>query len=75
MAHCKGCGGILGRDCWNEIDCVQISESVGQHDGGDIYHHFMGQPIWKTILEILRFRYAMWKHLRRDEPENQDIPF
>lgn len=25
MANCRGCGGILGRDCWNEYDCMQIS--------------------------------------------------
>ena len=25
MSICRGCGGVLGRDCWNEADCVQIS--------------------------------------------------
>ena len=25
---CQGCGGLLGRDCYNEYDCVQISQSM-----------------------------------------------
>ena len=31
MSICRGCGGILGRDCWNEADCVQISNQQA-HD-------------------------------------------
>lgn len=27
MKICNGCGGVLGRDCWNEQDCVAISNS------------------------------------------------
>jgi hypothetical protein len=25
--YCQGCGGILGRDCFNEHDCIMISQS------------------------------------------------
>jgi hypothetical protein len=28
---CQGCGGILGRDCFNEYDCMQISNKQA-HD-------------------------------------------
>ena len=31
MSICQGCGGILGRDCWNEADCIQISNQQA-HD-------------------------------------------
>lgn len=24
MRRCQGCGGVLGQDCWNEIDCMEI---------------------------------------------------
>jgi hypothetical protein len=27
MNICRGCGGVLGRDCYNEYDCVQIANS------------------------------------------------
>ena len=27
MSICRGCGGVLGIHCYNEFDCVQISES------------------------------------------------
>jgi hypothetical protein len=29
---CKGCGGILGRDCWNEMDCLIISNRQQNQD-------------------------------------------
>lgn len=25
MSICQGCGGIVGRDCYNPIECYQIS--------------------------------------------------
>lgn len=25
MSICRACGGVLGRDCWNEADCLRIS--------------------------------------------------
>lgn len=25
MRLCQGCGGVLGRDCFNEMDCISIS--------------------------------------------------
>lgn len=28
MKHCSSCGGILGRDCFNPIECAQITESM-----------------------------------------------
>ena len=31
MSICQGCGRILGRDCWNEADCIQISNQQA-HD-------------------------------------------
>jgi hypothetical protein len=27
MATCSACGGVLGRDCFNEQDCLSISDS------------------------------------------------
>ncbi len=32
MANCRACGGVLGRDCFNESDCLQISRSLDQCD-------------------------------------------
>lgn len=26
--YCQGCGGVLGRDCWNEIECISITNSM-----------------------------------------------
>lgn len=33
MRHCPSCGGIVGRDCFNPVECAQISEQQAtQHD-------------------------------------------
>ena len=32
MRICQGCGGVLGRDCFNEQDCICISQSMQQQD-------------------------------------------
>lgn len=31
MKTCKACGGILGKDCFNESDCMSISINRDQH--------------------------------------------
>lgn len=31
MGTCRGCGGILGRDCYNEHDCISISNNKEQY--------------------------------------------
>ena len=28
MAHCPSCGGIIGRDCFNPVECAQITASM-----------------------------------------------
>lgn len=30
MAICPGCGGVLGRDCWNAEDCLMIAQQMEQ---------------------------------------------
>lgn len=33
MRTCPSCGGIVGRDCFNPVECAQITESQNQqHD-------------------------------------------
>lgn len=46
MRICRGCGGVLGRDCWNEADCVQISNSLEQ----DNYYNSSGDAHYISIL-------------------------
>ncbi len=28
MRTCQGCGGVLGRDCYNEQECIQITRNL-----------------------------------------------
>ena len=32
MAHCPSCGGIIGRDCYNPVDCAEISRRNDNYD-------------------------------------------
>jgi len=36
MKICRGCGGVLGIHCWNEIDCINISNYQSNDDRHEI---------------------------------------
>jgi hypothetical protein len=36
MNICRSCGGVLGRDCWNEQDCMQISNSYDNYENHEL---------------------------------------
>jgi len=36
MANCRACGGKLGLDCFNESDCLQISQNNYQYQDDEI---------------------------------------
>lgn len=38
MSTCPGCGGIVGRDCFNPIECASISESIEQQHRAMAYN-------------------------------------
>lgn len=37
MRYCQSCGGIIGRDCFNAIECAQITERLAQQHDQDHY--------------------------------------
>lgn len=36
MATCPSCGGIIGRDCFNPVECAQITASMNQQNSVDL---------------------------------------
>lgn len=38
MANCRACGGVLGLDCFNESDCLQISANNQYHQENTIQY-------------------------------------
>ena len=48
MANCRACGGVLGRDCYNEQDCLEISRAE-QFNGyrSDEAEHYISILIYK----------------------------
>lgn len=50
---CRGCGGVLGRDCWNESECVWISEDLVRRGEYSIQHqHENEQLLEKLYLDL-----------------------
>lgn len=47
MATCQGCGGIIGRDCFNPTECLWISQQQ-QQDNGEQYRN----EIWELKNEL-----------------------
>lgn len=45
---CQGCGGVLGRDCFNERECIYISQQQEQEEyykqQRQAYEEFHQQP-------------------------------
>lgn len=49
MANCRACGGVLGIDCFNEADCLEISRS-NQYENDSLYQeqeHYISILIYK----------------------------
>lgn len=65
---CQGCGGILGRDCFNEYDCVQISEQHYYDDNNT------NTPIMDAIDALLKYKGNFTK-LSLDEGTFRDLFF
>lgn len=65
MSICSGCGGVLGRDCWNEHDCVMIGRNMDHYssfDEGRQYENdlIMGSPIHEVLFTMLQYRYKKY---------------
>lgn len=72
MRTCSGCGGVLGRDCWSEEDCVMITRSMENDNKYEVYEQLMMQPILKTVAEIIKFR---WKRKFPAPINETEIPW
>lgn len=57
---CKGCGMVLGRDCFNEIDCMNISryDENKKISTYQEYIEYIEQSILTMLEANLRFSYA-----------------
>jgi len=49
MANCRACGGKLGLDCFNEYECIQISQNIYQYQDEEI--NFLREQ-----LEVLKYQ-------------------
>ena len=47
MRLCRGCGGVLGRDCFNEMECISITHS--QQSNIEYRIEVLEQTVFKLI--------------------------
>ncbi len=36
--NCQGCGGVVGRDCYNPTECVQINNQQDNYDVNELQY-------------------------------------
>lgn len=51
MATCNGCGGLVGRDCFNPVECEWISRQQE-------LHYLQQQAIESVDLEAVQWAYG-----------------
>lgn len=49
---CSGCGGVLGRDCWNEHECMEISRQNAHDDYIQQMEYRELEGLWNEIAEL-----------------------
>jgi uncharacterized protein YceH (UPF0502 family) len=65
MATCNGCGGVVGRDCWNPVECEQIANQMEQNK-----HYSLEQRVQSLEQELAELRRLLLP-LERHSPLNQ----
>jgi hypothetical protein len=56
MRTCAGCGGVLGRDCFNEADCVWITADMQQRSAQEAAMHELMAHEHHEAMERAHFR-------------------
>lgn len=56
MDHCFGCGGIIGRDCYNPAECVEISHRIDSDNEQQAKY-------FKDLIEELEYQFCVLKEI------------
>ena len=54
---CGGCGGVLGRDCYHESDCIAITQEIMRSDA-ELAHYTNTEALIAEV-EGMRKSYSM----------------
>ena len=63
MTICNGCGGVVGRDCFNQSECEWIARDMEQRATAEA----IAEPIERDIESLLRRVNALEAKLKRIE--------
>lgn len=83
MNRCPSCGGIIGKDCFNPVECAAISERMAQYHDMNHYDlgHVAGYQDSQNEIEDLKQQIEMWKEraleaekkLKNPTPDYNDV--
>jgi hypothetical protein len=68
MRICNGCGGIIGRDCYNTVECMDIARQL-QNDRQ--YDEYMAS---RSLLQIIGDKLR-WMWDSKFKVNKSDIPW
>lgn len=57
MSMCPSCGGIIGRDCFNPVECAWITQSMNEQSAVDDYIHSQNRKAEKKHYEQQQKEY------------------
>ena len=49
MSQCPSCGGVIGRDCFNPVECADISNRMNSYDIQELEYQI--QILKQTLIE------------------------
>ncbi len=79
MNTCRACSGVLGRDCYNEYDCMQISNSYDYYDINtwktkQIFFYLLTR-IKNNLIQLLKRVFAKIIPPKQKEQNYNELPF
>lgn len=71
MATCNGCGGVIGRDCFNPVECEQIALSIDRDYARSAMEEYAAQEVEHKTKQLQEERDVLFEFLKRCFPNNE----
>jgi len=62
---CNGCGGVVGRDCYNPIECEQITSQMNADSYADEVRRNYEEKLFKIYSELIESSTEVYSGLHR----------
>ncbi len=69
MKHCPSCGGIIGRDCFNPVECANISNNMNGYEIQELEYKI------SVLTQTLIDNNIPIPNLNREQPQQDNYCF